>query len=95
MYAKDGIHPSPYGTYLEACVIASAVTGETVKPFAFTYSPAGDQFRTPKASNAEEFEKGTPLDKDECACRLQNKWIDSQPFGAARGLVGFSAGRCR
>ncbi|EIE27587.1 hypothetical protein COCSUDRAFT_52214 [Coccomyxa subellipsoidea C-169] len=27
MYAKDGIHPSPFGTYLEACIVANTITG--------------------------------------------------------------------
>ncbi|CAL8463524.1 g3058 [Coccomyxa elongata] len=27
LYAKDGIHPSPFGTYLQACIIADTITG--------------------------------------------------------------------
>ena len=27
LYAEDGVHPSGAGTYLEACVVASAITG--------------------------------------------------------------------
>ena len=27
LYFKDGIHPSKFGTYLEACVIASSLSG--------------------------------------------------------------------
>ena len=27
LYSEDGIHPSGAGTYLEACVVASAITG--------------------------------------------------------------------
>ncbi len=27
LYDEDGVHPSGAGTYLEACVVASAITG--------------------------------------------------------------------
>ncbi len=30
LYVEDGSHPSPLGTYLVACVVAGAITGETV-----------------------------------------------------------------
>lgn len=31
LYSEDGIHPSGAGTYLEACVVASAITGAFVR----------------------------------------------------------------
>ncbi|KAK9917543.1 hypothetical protein WJX75_005560 [Coccomyxa subellipsoidea] len=39
LYAQDGVHPSPFGTYLEACVIANAITG--CKVSGLTANPLG------------------------------------------------------
>ncbi|KAK9827382.1 hypothetical protein WJX81_005000 [Elliptochloris bilobata] len=62
LYAEDGIHPSGAGTYLEACVIASAITG--CKTEGLRYAPAALPPAWPpylqRVADAAVFERSPP-----------------------------------